>query len=60
METNDDAGGLTIDSMQPEALSLNAIDQLIIGKALQGSDVLDLYSSGGGNALLLSSGLCRA
>ena len=34
---------MTIDSMKPEVLELSAIDQLNIGKALQGSDVLELY-----------------
>ena len=35
---------MNLDSLNTEALELNAIDQLIIGKALQGSDVLELYS----------------
>ena len=41
---NDDAGGMSLDSMQSGVLELNAIDQLIIGKALEGSDVLELCS----------------
>ena len=37
-------GGINLDSLNTEALELNTIDQLFIGKALQGPDVLELYS----------------
>ena len=41
METHVDAGGMALDSMHTDALEWNATDQLIIGKALQGSDALE-------------------
>ena len=44
METNDGTGGMDLDSMDTDALAFNAIDQLMIGKALQGSDVLEFFS----------------
>ena len=44
VEMNDDAGGMNLDSMQSEVLEISAVDQLIIGKALQGLDVLEFYS----------------
>ena len=44
METDDDTGGMNLDSLNTAALSFNAIGQLIIGKALQGLDVVELYS----------------
>ena len=46
-----------LDSLNTEALDLNAIDQLIIGKALQGSDVLELDSPDGVKAVAAKFGL---
>ena len=57
VEMNDDAGGMNLDSMQSEVLGLNAVDHLIIGKALQGSDVLELYSPVRVNAVAAKFGL---
>ena len=57
METNDDTGGMNLDSLITEALDFNAIDQLIIGKALRGSDVLELYSPVRVNAVAAKFGL---
>ena len=44
METSDDTGGINLDSLNTEALEFHAIDELVIGKPLQRSDVLELYS----------------
>ena len=41
---NDDAGGMNLDSMQSGVLEFNAVDQLMIGNAPQGSDVVELSS----------------
>ena len=57
METNDDTGGRNLDSLSTEALGLNAMDQLIIGKALQGSYVLELYVLVRVNAVAAKFGL---
>ena len=43
VEMNDDADGMNMDSMQSEVLGLNAVDHLILGEALQASDVLELF-----------------
>ena len=48
---------MNLASLSTEALELNAIDQLIIGKALQGSDVLEVYSPVGVNAVGAQFGL---
>ena len=54
---NDVADGMNLDSMQVDALELNVVDQLIIGKAIQGSDVLELYSPVRVNAVAAKFGL---
>ena len=54
---NDDAGGRDFVSIQTDPLELTWSDQLMIGKALQESDVLELYSPMRVNAVAVKFGL---
>ena len=57
MGTTDDTCDMSLDSLKTEALQFHTIDQLIIGKALQGSDVLELNPPVRVNAVAAKFGL---